>query len=170
MLHLSPVKLGVPRSPESVISMFRLPAPFLSRKPAPLVKLCCKTTKIYYASRLPPAGRPRLGPARGTAGRRRHNSHKGSTLLHILTRCPAPASGRFASSPSLSGHFPLANAWSGYPKGGGKSGIVCRLPIIGRIGPLMQPIWRPSGNFCRVCGIGGQVGPLGGFDRETAAS
>jgi hypothetical protein len=36
------------------------------------------------------------------------------------------------------------------PSSGGKTVIVCRLPIIGKNGKRMQPIWQLGGNFCRL--------------------
>jgi hypothetical protein len=31
-----------------------------------------------------------------------------------------------------------------------QTGIVCRLPIIGKNRRRMKPIWGPYGNFCRL--------------------
>jgi len=33
--------------------------------------------------------------------------------------------------------------------------IVCRLPIIGKNEPAIQPIWQRGGNFCRLEGLCG---------------
>jgi hypothetical protein len=37
----------------------------------------------------------------------------------------------------------------------GKPVIVCRLPIIGKNEPAIQPIWQRGGNFCRLEGLCG---------------